>query len=297
MRSFVAGFAVLVVAAAGCASEVDPEAGAAPEPTYPEGCAGLEGSEAAKCGEATYWRALQREKSARASTHDLLARLASATTGPESGRLNFLRGTLGMALALEDGRGELVETVLPDLRRAWELERNPKYPSWVDSMEIVLAYARNDTTEFGRAATRSVDNVELYPVGNILSISGTLSGFPLSTGLPQKAIELLERWKCDTDWCAKNTTRAPFSQPGIAYHFADAYARVGDAGKARFYLERSLAAEGAAAWPYRSLAEKGLADLDGFVGKYTALGDDKPALALVYANSREGCVLCHGKAP
>lgn len=307
MKAIVFGVLLATASAAACASNDDtgtPSPSSTQSPnesdpgvTYPEGCEGLKGSDTAACGEAQYWRAMQKEKSARVTTHDLLGRLGEGSEGATAGRLHFLRGTLAMALALEDGRADLVPSVLPDLRRAWELEHNPKYPSWVDSMEIVTAFLQNDRAEFDASAKRSIANVELYPVGNILSITGTLSGFPLSTGLPQKAVELLERWRCDTDWCAKNTARAPYSQPGIAYHFADAYARVGNVEKARFYLEKSLAADRAGEWPYRAKAAEALADVPRFVSRYTELGNDKHAIFLVYANSREGCVLCHGARP
>jgi len=296
MRLIIGSVLLVAAGAAACSSSTPASEGEAVA-TYPENCEGLSGTDVAACGEARYWQAFQRDKTTRTSTHDLLGRLSEGSAGASAGRLHFLRGTLAMALALEDGHTELFPSVLPDLRRAWELEGNPKYPPWVDTMELVTTYLNNDMAAFEAATKRSIANIELYPVGNILSVSGTLSGFPLATGLPQKAVELLERWRCDTDWCAHNTKRAPFSQPGLAFHFADAYARVGNVEKTQYYLERSLAADGAGEWPYRAKASEALADVSKFVRRYTDLGNDKHAIFMVYANSREGCVLCHGAKP
>ena len=41
------------------------------------------------------------------------------------------------------------------------------------------------------------------------------------------------------------------------------------------------------------VAEEASNDLDGFVGKFTDLGDDGNAFDVVYANTEYGCKFCH----
>jgi hypothetical protein len=136
-------------------------------------------------------------------------------------------------------------------------------------MELVIAFARGDEAAFAQVSDRIDANVAPYPVGNVLSITGTMSGFPLASGLPQRAVAMLEAWECTEDWCARNTDRAPFSQPGLQVHFADAYAR--------------------------DWVETRLADLDGYLAPFESVGSDGSAVPLVYANSSTGCTICHGR--
>jgi hypothetical protein len=247
--------------------------------------------------EAAFWVGLQSGDVAEreAAFVELSVVIAQDPEAPAAGRLYFLRGALGMALLLEDARAEdYLDGIVPDLKSAIRLDDNPKYPSWLDSMNLVLAYIGQDDDRLAAAMEASVANVALYPVGNTLSITGTMSGLPVDTGMPHKAVELLEAWVCDAAWCMDNTDLAPWSQPGIQLHFADAYARIGDKETTRLYLERSLQAPKADRWPYRDLVQQHLDDLDAYVDPFIALGDDGSAVSMVYANSDQGCVLCHG---
>lgn len=246
--------------------------------------------------EASFWAGLHSGDTAERELTfaELSAVIDEDPDAPQAGRLYFLRGALGMALSLENARGgDYIQGVLPDLADAVRLDENPKYPSWLDSMELVLAFVRQDEEALADAAEASISHVALYPVGNTLSITGTMSGLSLETGMPQKAVELLEAWVCDADWCRHNTERAPWSQPGIELHFADAYARIGDKERTRTYLERSLQRPGAEAWAYRDFVQQRLDDVDAYVDPFIALGDEGSAVDMVYANSVQACVLCH----
>lgn len=266
--------------------------------TFPEDCAGLEPRDALACGELRFWEAHTVAYERRPQTYDLLARLIDEV--PEGvddaalGELRFRRASLGIELALEHGIDRTSE-IVPDLREAIRLAPdNPKLPPWLDSMELVVSFVRGDRETFDAVSARIDANVAPYPVGNVLSITGTMTGLPLDTGLPQRAVAMLEAWECTEEWCRRNTARAPYSQPGLQVHFADAYARVGDRDAARAYLEAALVAEGAETWPYRAWARAQLANVDAWVDEFEALGDEGSAVTLVYANSERGCTLCHG---
>ena len=276
--------------------------GGEPAPVvYPADCSGLSAHDTALCGELRFWEAHVDDYESREPTRELLTRLIEGFPAdgarPDLGRLHFLRGGLTMELALEHGMtaADRIESVRADLRRAVELDPDePKYPPWVDTIELVASFIRGDEAGF-EAVVEGIDaNVARYPVGNILSVSGTMSGFPMSTGLPQRAVEMLEAWECTEEWCMHNTERAPFSQPGLQVHFADAYARVGDRERALAHFRAALEAEGASEWPQRAQVEAAISDIDAYVERYTALGEDQPAITLVYANSMTGCRICHG---
>lgn len=284
--------ALALAGLASCASEET-------APVYPADCSGLSARDRILCGDARFWEALTRDYEVRESTLALITEiLADAPEGvddPALANLHFRHGALAMALVLEHGRADLVDLILPSFHEAVRIDpANPKFPPWIDGMDLVVAFARADEEGVAGVAERIDPNVALYPTGNILSITGTMSGLPLSTGLPQRAVEMLEAWSCDEDWCRHNTARAPFSQPGLRAHFADAYARIGDIENARMYFERALEAEGADEWPHRQFVVDALADLDGYVARYTEIGDDGSAVSLVYTNSERACQICHG---
>ncbi len=268
------------------------------EAPYPADCDGLDDRDALACGERRFWEAHTERYEDREATYELLTRILEEV--PEGvddvalGRLHFRRAALGIELVLEHGVDRTAQ-IIPDLEAAIRLDpAEAKYPPWLDSMELVVTFGSGDDERFEAVVDRIDANVERYPVGNVLSITGTMSGLPLDTGLPQRAVAMLEGWECTEAWCRENTERAPYSQPGLAVHWADAYARVGDTAKAREHFEAALEAEGAESWPYRGWVEDTLADLDGYVARYTEVGDEGSAVALVYANGPQGCTLCHG---
>lgn len=299
--------------------DVDPEAASsgdstdtgAAEPTpqddpfpedYPEGCEGVPEPEVFRCAEQLFWDVLRTDLDRRRDAYERFGVLATELADSEHhallSRLHFQRGQLAMALAIEDDAQDLIFEVIPALDQAMALDPgNGIIPTWKDSMEIAFANILGDDVALQEAAARAWENVELEPMGNTLSISGTTIGTALDTGIPQHTIELLDSWVCEgVVWCDDNTWQAPFARPGLGYHFAEAYARVGDVETAQRYLDESLSAPGADRWPYRSVAEEAAADVDAFAARFAAYGESESPFDIMYANQSYGCQFCHSPA-
>ena len=272
---------------------------------YPKDCAGLEGEATYECLEQRFWDVLRVDLSleSRQRVHEMMTTHIEAAE-PVDGedrwlsRLYFQRGQLSMAIAIEDEPSDAIAyigSVQPDFERASELDPDNKIlPTWSDSMSVALAQASGDREALDAALDQAYANVEDCPLGNIPSITGTTIGLPMETGAPQRSIALLESWDCDAmGWCDNNTWKAPYSAPGLNYHLGEAFARVGRTDEAREYMERSKQAPGFQTWPYRHMTEEALADMDGFVGQFTELGEEGSAFDIVYANSEFGCKFCH----
>ncbi|MCP4806269.1 MAG: hypothetical protein GY913_05730 [Proteobacteria bacterium] len=269
---------------------------------WTEDCLGLDEATAFACVEEVFWDALMHdvELDQRELAYDRISGVIDAHPEPADtlglGRRHFQRGQLAMALAIENGAQAYIGTVIPDIDRAMELDPdNPIIPTWKDSMLIAGAHLLGNDAELEQALEQAWENVELFPVGNVLSISGTTIGLPLSTGAPQKTVELLDEWECPLDrgfaMCEGNTDRAPWSEPGLAFHFGEAYARVGRLETAQEYMDASVAAgEG---WPQLATAQAAADDIEGFAAKFEALGEDGSGFDIVYANSSVGCQFCH----
>lgn len=277
--------------------------GEMPDAPWTADCLELSGVERYLCGETWFWVGLSLDFENRPMARDHLSAIIEAGAQPgherDLGRMHALRGQLSLAMVLENGHGDLIATINPDFDRAFELDpSNGIIATWKDSMDIALTWRLGNHDEMPALMERTWANVELCRMGNILSISGTTIGLPLSTGIPQDTIAQLDGWTCsEADFCYGNTWRAPWTMPGLAYHFGEAYARVGDRERAESYLREALVAEGSDQWPYRAMAEDTLANLDEFVDEFVALGEDGDAFDRMYANQEFGCVFCHSAEP
>jgi tetratricopeptide (TPR) repeat protein len=280
------------------AAEPGPQDDPFPE-EYPADCIGVPEPEVYRCAEQLFWDVLRTDLDRRRPAYERLTALAEelAATEHRTGlsRLHFQRGQLAMALAIENEGQDLIFEVIPALDQAMALDPdNGIIPTWKDSMEIAFANILQDDVALQEAAARAWEHVELEPMGNILSISGTTIGTALDTGIPQHTIELLDGWVCEgVVWCEDNTWQAPFARPGLGYHFAEAYARVGDVAKAQQYLDEALSAPGADAWPYRHVAEEAAADVEAFAARFAAYGESESPFDIMYANQSFGCQFCH----
>ncbi|HBQ13150.1 MAG TPA: hypothetical protein DEF51_19090 [Myxococcales bacterium] len=275
-----------------------------PEPFTPD-CSGLDEARAYECVEQYYWRVFQVDRDERVDAHaDFGAVLDEHAPGDpalsfERANVYFRRGQLAMAIAIEENVGDdqirFVASIVPDFEQTERLA--PDYSivvSWKASMEIAIAHVTGDdarATELYDAAEREIRE---DPLGNVPSISGTAIGLPLSTGVPQRVIEAIDEWECEgPEFCERNTEHAPWARPGMAYHWAEHYARVGDRETTVRYLDESLRAEGFDAWPYRWVVEEAAADPDALLARFAERGEDGSCFDIMYANAEYGCVFCH----
>lgn len=269
---------------------------------YPAGCEALSPPEVYECAEQQFWDALRTEPRRRVKVWEMMGRLAQRLgDDPDRQartRLHFQRGQLAMALALENDQQELIFQIVPDFEAAVALSPDdPIIPVWKDSMEIAFANVLKDEVALREAAARAWEHVDAFPLGNVLSISGTTIGTPLSTGIPQETIALLDQWQCEgVPWCEDNTWTTPFAVPGLNYHFAEAYARVGDRQRTVEYLQAAQRSPDYDVWPYKYVVEDAVADVDGLLARFAAFGDDESPFDEMYANQSYGCVFCHAPA-
>jgi hypothetical protein len=265
-------------------------------------------SDAYACAEAQFWTAfhgtdVSARRASEATIVAVLGRVPSPADARGASLMHFRLAQVRLAMALENAQRDYVlhadTQIVGELDRAMALDSyGGIIAPWKDAMQIATAAALADWTDAVPLAQRGFQNVALNPMGNTLSLSGTTIGFPLSTNVPQTTASLLDRWTCSgVAWCTGNTAHAPFARPGLSYHFAEAYARVGDRAKASAYLEQAASSPDYDAWPYKSVAEAARGDVDAFLKKFSDLGQDGSAFDVVYANQPYGCVFCHASGP
>jgi tetratricopeptide (TPR) repeat protein len=296
------GIVVLACVLGACAGEgYSPERRAlGPDTTeYPEGCAGLEESVAYRCAEQRFWMAF-REHRDRLPTYDAMRDVLDRFEGRVEDRegralLLFRRGQLANALVTEDRQPiTYLQEAADDFRASLALHENPKVWPWLESIELPLALFANEPARAQAIFDQAEEHVELLPNANILSLSGVAMNMPLDTGMPERMLAMLERWDCDGyEWCERNTWRAPWGQPGLAFLFAEAYARMGRRAETVAYLERAQRAEGYAEWPYRQVVESAAADPDAWIGTFTAVPPHLPTFDASYLSAEHSCLLCH----
>lgn len=279
----------------GCGGEGD-------EPRFTSDCIGLDESVAYDCLEAQFWRVFQVDQDQREDVYDMyepvLVEHADYALATRRGDTVLRRGQLALAIALEsypDNPAYFLSRISPDFDLVKEIDpANSLVVSWQTSIDMAIAHVTGDDDLAVQIFNDAVDAIEADPDGNVPSISGTSIGMPLSTGVPQRTIEMVDDWVCEgIRWCGINTERGPWIAPGMAYHWAEHYARVGDRDKTVAYLDQAVAAPGYGDWPFNHVVEDALADVDGLLGRFAELGDDGSAFNLMYANQDWGCVFCH----
>ena len=306
----VAALGVLAVASVACGLSTAPTGGTSvgidAGDAAPADCAHASESDAYACAEARFWSAFrQAGLPARKDAEAVVLAVIAANGSPRDTRgmslMHFRLAQLRLAMSLENAQRDYVihsnDMIVGELDRATALDSyGGIIAPWKDAMQIATAAILGDWGEAVKLADRGFDNIALNPLGNTLSLSGTTIGFPMSTGVPARTASYLDVWRCSgVAWCDANTEHAPYARPGLGYHFAEAYARVGDADKARRYLGEALHAPGTDTWPYRYIAEQAAADVGAFVKKFADLGTDGSAFDVVYANQPYGCLFCHAK--
>lgn len=269
----------------------------------PAGCASLDGLERYHCAEEWMWYSLSDDAPARDTARTELLDVINAAGDDADplavSRMWALRGQLTMAMVVEQGRFDLATGIADDFDQAMALDpNNPIIPSFADSLELVFAYRGGDEAALARLETEVWDNVERCPLGNILSISGIALGLPLSSGWPGSIIDALQEWQCTgADFCTQNTWKAPYARPGLAYHFAEAYARVGQRDRAATYLAEAIASPAFDEWPYAAFVQATSDDQSAWMDEFASLGQDGDASPMMYAGQNFGCIFCHASNP
>lgn len=267
-------------------------------------CSQSELSAAESCSERRFWSAfvqpeLGPRKDSEALMIDLIQRFPPSEDPVASSRLHFRLGQLRLAMALENGQRQYAigadKLVIAEFREAARLDpTNGVIAPWEDTMEMAIPAVFEDWVKAVPLAERGFANVAKNPLGNTLSLSGTTIGFPMSTRIPQRTAKLLDDWRCEgVVFCSQNTPHATYARPGLSYHFAEAYARVGQREKAQRYLHEALSSPGAEQWPYRAVVQGAADHLDEFLKTFADLGPDGSAFQMVYANQPTGCLFCH----
>lgn len=259
------------------------------------------------CAEPEFWHAFSDGRTApRKAAEALLgtviglAKKNSETPPEKLGRLYALRGYLRLAMGLENAQLKILlgNDTERDFERAKSLDpSNKTYDTFVDSIYIAKPAVFGQWDKAIAVATKAFDILATNP-DNILSLSGTTIGFPLASGIPQKTIAAMSAWTCPEEekaYCTQNTEHAPYARPGLSFHFAEAYARMGMRDEAKKYFEQAKASADFEKWPYRSLVDKPLADLDVYMKTWEKYGNEGQPFSAVYANQNYGCVMCHGR--
>lgn len=225
-------------------------------------CSRLAETDAYACAEAQFWTAfrapgLPARQAAEDQLEAVLAQFPSPKDDAGASLMHFRLGQVRLAMALENAQQTYVlnagEDIIAPFDTAMALDTyGGIIAPWKDAMQIASAAALQDWTDAVPLAQAGFQSIPLNPMGNTLSLSGTTIGFPLSTNVPQTTISYLDDWQCSgVAWCTANTAHAPFARPGLGYHFAEAYARVGDRAKAAAYLDQAASAPDYDVWPYK----------------------------------------------
>lgn len=263
------------------------------------------------CAEETFWHGFSDGRlSVRESAEQSISSAINANQQSENNarlaKLYNLRGDLRMAMALENGVSIYLigdRYISGDLRKA--LQINPGYvpaQAFLDTMDVaydILFNRWSSAISNAEASLARIDQLKgadphMY-TGAAFSVSGTYMAFPLATGLAQRAVTQMTDAGCPDTlyWCADNTLHAPYAAVGLAYHFAEMHARVGNRVETEQFLQKAQAANGYEQWKYKYYVEDAQADLDGFMAKYAAYGQYRTPMSILYANGNVGCSFCH----
>jgi tetratricopeptide (TPR) repeat protein len=268
--------------------------------TFPEQCNGLSEQDSLACVEQRFWYAFRDSYENRPQVYELMGKTIDewqTKADPKMiATLYFRRGQLGMAMALENNDDGKILKVKPDFEKALEFDpQHPIAPTWLDTMDMAFAMIAKDWVKAQELFDKALKNIDLCPVGNIPSLTGTTIGLPLSTGIPQQTIVLADKWVCEgVDWCTENTWKAPYAVAGMRYHIGESYVRVGQKEKALAYFKSATEAPDYKQWPYASFVDDKIKNIDDFIDSFKKMGDEEPVFNMVYANSEFGCKFCHG---
>ena len=183
-----------------------------------------------------------------------------------------------------------------DMKRSKELDPDGiAAPAFLNALDMANAAIFKQWNKASLLADLAIEDAHHVGIGAAFAVGGTLIGFPLSTGIPAKTVTMMETIPCNVYFCDDNTQKAPFSVPGLAFHQAEGYARIGDKENMMRWIDASRAAPNYENWYFKYIVEGVAADPDGFIKKFEQYGENGTPFMDVYANSNFGCVFCHGR--
>lgn len=224
-------------------------------------------------------------------------------------RLYQLRGMFYMAMGMENG--QLIYLIFSnyyaqkDFARVDALEPgNFVAESFNITLDIANAQVmgKHDLAiTYGLASldmARNAGNpdvIEPVNVGSIFAVAGVTMNYPLNTGIPKATMDAQVEIGCipEVDFCIQNTLRSPFARPGLEYHLASIYARMGRRDDYINQLEVVAAQDRYDEWAWHDMVEEQRANPDRLLEKFASYEDDQYADS--YATRHNGCVMCHGR--
>lgn len=269
---------------------------------YPVGCEGLTGEDAWACTEQLFWEVFQFDHAGRAEAYRQLVPVVQAVEAAGDlddarlARLNLRVAQLGVAAIAESGEDDLpVGQMQTMLERAHELDPDEIFiEAWLSTLLI------NGAIVLGQDLEPHIDHMwDMYerdPAITTPTLMAVLAGFPMETGMPDIAAEMVDRFVPEEacgELCEWEFYRAEFGAAGQYFSSAEVYARVGNAEGAREQLELARAADHYDRWPLKPVVEDALADIDSFIEPFAARGDDEYVTDLLITGTDAACMVCH----
>lgn len=224
-------------------------------------------------------------------------------------RLYQLRGMFYMAMGIENGAlfYVLANGLFSgkDFARVAQLEPGNFVASSFDvTMKMANLRARGKHAEAQALARQAVltawhagnpDVIEPINVGSMFAVSGVTMHYPLASGVPQVTLDATLAVGCipEVTFCSENTQHAPFARPGLEYHLAEIYARMGMRDDYIRQLDVVASQPGYEQWAWRDLVERQRANPDRLLSKFASYG--QAGYSEGYATRNMGCVFCHGR--
>jgi hypothetical protein len=137
--------------------------------------------------------------------------------------------------------------------------------------------------------------IEPINVGSMFALTGVTMHYPIASGAPELSLQASLAVGCidEVDFCRQNTLNAPFARPGLEYHLAELYARLGMRDEYIAQLDVVAAQPGYEEWAWHDMVELQRADPERLLSKFASFGQHQYSDG--YATRNMGCVFCHGR--
>jgi hypothetical protein len=233
----------------------------------------------------------------------------SASYVQQLSRMYQLRGMFYMAMGIENGALHFI--ILngfysgKDFARVSVLEPGNFVAASFDvTMDMANLRVRNQHDRAEVLAKQALmtawhagapDVIEPINVGSMFAVSGVTMHYPLRSGVPALTLDATLAVGCipEVEFCNNNTLHAPFARPGLEYHLAEIYARMGMREDYIRQLDVVAQQPGYADWAWKDLVELQRANPERLLEKFASYGDEQYSEG--YATRNMGCVFCHGR--